>query len=95
MIDEKKILQIESKTCFRPLDQTSHNEQIEFIRLARLGLEYEGNLKKGSSCSHGDYKSWGTVECGSCMGGRVMLYYFGNGTCFSCENIAQPGKKNV
>lgn len=37
-------------------------------------------------CSHGEYKVWGTDQCGSCMGGRVTLYYLRDGVCFNCQN---------
>jgi hypothetical protein len=41
---------------------------------------------KARTCSHGEYKVWGTDQCGSCMGGRVTLYYLGDGVCFECEH---------
>jgi hypothetical protein len=65
-------------------------------RDAQLAAAEAENAKlKARTCSHGDYKLWGTSDCNNCMGGRVTLYYLGDGVCVSCEHKLAAGTEGV
>jgi hypothetical protein len=66
-------------------------KRLEASELERDALAARVKELEARTCSHGDYKVWGTDACDSCQGGRVTLYYLGEGVCTSCENQALRG----
>lgn len=58
--------------------------EIEQLRAQLAERDKEIERLKARTCSHGDYKVWGTDGCSSCETGRITIYTLEE-KCLKCK----------